>query len=328
MHISIKKVCNRIKNYIRFYTNINLKTHPVALQIEVTNICNLKCKTCPRHKLKRLQGYIDFEFYKSIIDSEKDYLETVLLFHMGEPLLHPNIHKIVNYANRNRIKTVIFTNGVLLDKKTSMNLLEAGLDLLVVSIDGMKQTFEEIRRGATYEQTLNNILTFKKLSKSYKTSIQLHYVVSSSNFNETKEFIKFFKTKKIYNIRLKKFIDTGGIGEIIGEAIVNRKKFQCMMPWREPVISWNGDVFPCCVDLLGEINLGNVKNSTVFDVWNNEKINKIRMWHKEKKFEQLKICKNCTGYCVSKGIYFITIFLSDLKMRKLISIWERIKNIF
>lgn len=103
---------------------------------------------------------------------------------MGEPLLHQDIAKMVAYASSNKIKTVIFTNAVLLDRKRSLELLESGLDLLVISIDGIKKTFEDIRRGATFEQIISNIFTFRELCADYKTRLQLHYVVSSSNISE------------------------------------------------------------------------------------------------------------------------------------------------
>lgn len=325
---SLKKYRNRCQLYFDYLLGRSkVKGHPLSMQLEVTNHCNLNCYTCPRKKLKREKGYMSFQLFEKIIESEKDYLETVLLFHMGEPLLHPDLAKMVKYATTRKIRTIIFTNGVLLTQKKAEELFVAGLDLLVISFDGLEQdTYEEVRKGSSYHVVLDNINHAVMLCKkrNFKTKIQLHYVVSSKTRDEAKRFYDKMHKEKNLEIRMKPFINTGGMGDVISEGTKPRANYPCFMLYREPAISWDGKMFPCCVDLLGEKVLGDVTKKTVLECWNSEETQTMRRRHKNGEFINEKICSYCNAYCVHKSAYAGVIFLHDFTIRKLVSIIDGI----
>lgn len=321
--IKYKKIRNRINlccDYL--FHRSAVRGHPISMQIEVTNHCNLNCYTCPRKNLKRQKGYMDFELFKNIIISEQDYLETVLLFHMGEPLLHPNIVDMVKFSHDKGIKTIIFTNGTLLFKEKAEQLFINGLDLLVVSFDGYeKETYEEVRKGSSYDTVLENIenavIMNSELNNS--TKIQLHYVVSKKTSKETELFYKMFKKYKALDLRIKPFINTGNMGEELGEKVKPRKKYPCFMLYREPVIGWDGKMFPCCVDLLGEKVVGDINNDSIESAWNSKPMQLMRKRHNQHDFGDEPLCKYCNAYCMSKLAYIGVIFLHDYTIRKMTS---------
>ena len=109
------------KIYFNFITaKQSLDYLPVKLWIETTSRCNLSCTLCPNKDLDGEQkGDMDLDLYKKIIDEAKDFVYEVNLFHRGEPLLHPDIIDMIEYAKKSGLKTRIHTNGVLLNEELS-----------------------------------------------------------------------------------------------------------------------------------------------------------------------------------------------------------------
>ena len=117
---------------------------PAHLKIELTSYCNLKCKVCPSRIMKRGEGFIDPNLFKSIIDQTK---KTEFIYHhfMGESLFHPNVFELINYSKQKGIKTGLSTNATILDKEKAKEMIKSGLDFLVISFDGgSKETYDKI----------------------------------------------------------------------------------------------------------------------------------------------------------------------------------------
>src|SRR6056297_1419261 len=99
------------------------------IYIEPTADCNLNCKTCLRNAWKEEIGHMDLNIYKKLINDLKEFedLKRISFWGIGEPLYHPEIVKMVEMASQLSVKTQIITNGLLLDKNMSEQLLKAGL---------------------------------------------------------------------------------------------------------------------------------------------------------------------------------------------------------
>ncbi len=85
----------------------------------------------------------------------------------GEPLLHPHILAMIREANGKGIRTSLITNGVLLSPEMSKSLIEAGLDMLWVSIDGARpESYADVRLGAKLPQVIENLEHLQDIRKS------------------------------------------------------------------------------------------------------------------------------------------------------------------
>ena len=73
-----------------------------------------------------------------------------------------------------------------------------------------------------------------------------------------------------------------------------RRYFPCSHLWSSMVIRWNGDVVPCCRDLLSGIVLGNVNDESLSDIWNGKNLIALRKKQKEFRYHEIPICKNCS----------------------------------
>ena len=137
-----------IHDRIELKNELPLRT-PYVIHIDPCDTCNFKCKFCPsgnRELMKKTtgRGYgpMDFEVYKRIIDSLKEFpdkIRVIRLYKEGEPLLNPRLADMVRYAKESgyceRVDTT--TNASMLTHERSLALIEAGLDRLNISVEGI-----------------------------------------------------------------------------------------------------------------------------------------------------------------------------------------------
>lgn len=265
---------------------------PLHLDIETTNACNLKCPMCGRNWMEEKLGYIDWNLFVKIIDeAAKHHLSSIKLNYRGEPLLHPDISKMVKYAKEKGILEVQFnSNGVLLNEKKAKELIEAGLDRIIFSFDGAtKETYEKIRRGAIFEKVVNNIKNLVSLrnEKGLKRPlVRVQMVKMPENKKEVEDFIRFWLP--IVN-RAAVSTERNPLGAKKKEI----EHFPCSQIWQRLMICWDGEVRMCCGDWYGEYVLGNVKEKSIYDIWQGRKLDRVRKLHSQGNFDKLPLCARC-----------------------------------
>ena len=172
---------------------------PFTISIEPTNKCNLKCLECPtgNETSKRKTGYIDIDLYKKIIDEVKDYTIYQMLYFQGEPFLHPDIFKLIKYADDNKIITSTSTNGHFLNTENNERIIQSGLKKLIISVDGTTQdTYEKYRVGGKLETVLNGIedlILIKRKLKSKYPLIIIQFLVFKHNEHQLKETLEILE---------------------------------------------------------------------------------------------------------------------------------------
>ena len=139
-------------------------THLKKVYVEPTNRCNLDCRTCMRNSWDEPLGQMSRETFARIIEGLKRFSPspTVFLGALGEPLSHPDILDMVAQAKALGSSVEMITNGTLLTKDLSKKLIDAGLDMLWVSLDGATpESYGDVRLGALLPEVLANIRTFR-----------------------------------------------------------------------------------------------------------------------------------------------------------------------
>ena len=142
---------------------MHLPTQLKKLYIEPTSQCNLDCRTCIRNTWDEPQGMMSEEVFSRVIEGLKSFspLPTVFFGGFGEPLFHPHIIDMVARVKALGASVELITNGTLLSKNVSLELLKAGLDVLWVSLDGATpESYADIRLGAALPQVLENLAAF------------------------------------------------------------------------------------------------------------------------------------------------------------------------
>ncbi len=169
---------------------------PTELQVEVTGACNLACRMCLvryRPKLGKTEGAMCFHTFKGLVD-ELPSLEKVTLQGLGEPLLAPDLLRMVEYAAARDIRIGFNTNGTFLTRKKSERLVAAGLDWLNVSLDGATAaTYESIRDGSDFARVRENVLDLVDVMRAHdaeRPTVSLVFVAMRRNVRELPELVR------------------------------------------------------------------------------------------------------------------------------------------
>jgi MoaA/NifB/PqqE/SkfB family radical SAM enzyme len=134
---------------------------PDELYIEVTNRCNLRCRTCPQF-FGMAERFHDLAWEQFLeITDQAPRLRRVVLHGIGEPLLNPNLGRMVRHLKARGVYVLFNTNGLLLRGRKAQDLATSGLDELRVSIDGgTPQTYMAVRGVDGFRRILGNLRRF------------------------------------------------------------------------------------------------------------------------------------------------------------------------
>jgi MoaA/NifB/PqqE/SkfB family radical SAM enzyme len=139
---------------------------PVCAYLEVTNRCNLLCTTCPR-TYEELEPPADmsWDLFTSIVDQLPE-LARVVLHGVGEPMLVPNLPRMVKYLKERGVYVLFNTNGTVLSERNGRALIDAGLDELRVSLDASnRESFKAIRGRDYFGRIVRNVRAFRELQE-------------------------------------------------------------------------------------------------------------------------------------------------------------------
>lgn len=255
---------------------------------------------CPNKDLKKEdRGYMDETLYNKIIDEACHFVFDINLAHRGESLLHPRLVDMILYAKESKLYTRLHTNGSLLTEDLSRKIIGSGLDRLSFSFDGnSKEAYERIREGGDFDKTTQNIIRFLEIkqvtkSKTPETSIEVINFESLPDAElkaEKKRFQSRFK-----NLPLDSFVskDMHNWAGEIEKAREHDNYSVCPFPWNALVIFWDGAVLPCTQDFFGQYIVGNVKDSSLEEIWNGENMYALRQRLKEQDLAEMPTCSNC-----------------------------------
>jgi MoaA/NifB/PqqE/SkfB family radical SAM enzyme len=132
--------------------------------IEVTNACNLECRTCIRNSWGESPGWMSARTFDRIAADlgKVSPAPSVFFGGFGEPLSHSNILGMRAAVKAAGAKAELITNGTLLTSEMSRRLIEAGLDRLWVSLDGARpESYADIRLGAELPKIVANVAAFR-----------------------------------------------------------------------------------------------------------------------------------------------------------------------
>jgi len=283
--------------------------YPNNIMIEVTNACNLQCKMCYHKHMRRKAGFMSENLYRKVIDKASNLgIENVGLYTTGESFLHPQIFDFIKIAKNKNIKYVyITTNGNALNEYKIKKIIDSGLDSIKFSIDSAtKETYENIKIGASWDKLLNNIKLLKKLrdESNSKLKIFASFLITKGNYNDLFKYNSIFKD--LIDETLFSFVDSQA-GQVDANSMIpdeikeklnklvgsSNETFPCGMLWHRFIVNYDGTLTICCIDFDGKLIYGDLNNSTLKECWNNKKMQNFRKIHREKKFKLLPLCCDC-----------------------------------
>jgi radical SAM protein with 4Fe4S-binding SPASM domain len=289
---------------------------PISIAIEPTTACNLRCPECPSglRSFTRNTGNIEFSLFKKIIDELHTHIFYLTFYFQGEPYIHQKFLEMVAYASSKKIFTTTSTNAHFIDSETAKNTVLSGLNCLIISIDGVTQeTYTQYRKGGELEKVIEgtkNILYWKKKLNSTYPLVYFQFLVVKPNeheINKIKELSKelgvdklLFKTAQFYSFengnalmpanekysRYKK-------NKLEKYQLKNKLGNHCWKLWHSCVITWDGNVVPCCFDKDAKHVMGNIKKNKFENIWKNSLYQQFRSSLLRSR-KDIDICKNCS----------------------------------
>ena len=263
---------------------------PDIIQIESTNLCNAKCVFCPRDEMHRRQGVMDFDLFTKVVDECAELgITHVRVHNYGEPFLDKGLVEKVRYAKSKGIAEVgMISNGSLITEEIAQGMIDAGLDAINISMDAAgKEVFERTRLHLDFDTVIGNVRTLARLrEKSGRKRPRLILsFVRQNNSTEEQAFIAHWRKKadKIHVTDLHNWA-----GTLNQESDV---RFPCYRPWLTFTVLWDGRVSLCCADFDGREVLGDLRTSTIKDIWNGPAYRKVRHAHLD--HGGPSICQSC-----------------------------------
>ena len=302
--------------YSRLTSSSNLWGLPVSIAVEPTTSCNLRCPECPSglRSFTRPTGMLDLDVYTKMLDELHHVLWYLILYFQGEPYLHPQFFELIELASERNIYTATSTNAHYLTTENARKTVASGLDRLVISIDGTTQeTYESYRIGGKLDRVISGtkeIIRWKKEMGKSTPYIIFQFLVVKPNEHQVPEIKKLasslgvdrvaLKTAQIYhyqngsplipdNPKYSRYRKKGD-GKY---HLKNQLLDQCWKMWHSCVMTWDGQVVPCCFDKDASHPMGDMKTDRFKDLWYGEKYVKFRSALTNAR-SKIDICSNCT----------------------------------
>ncbi|MEN6488922.1 MAG: radical SAM/SPASM domain-containing protein [Smithella sp.] len=303
----------------RLETVIPLDT-PFEVQLAIANVCNFRCGYCPcstpdlLKKNNVRKGVMDFTLYTKIIDDLDEFPHKIKILRLvkeGEPLLNKRFVDMVRYAKKKQPSVILdtTTNASLLTPELSDAIIDAGLDKIFISLQGMTAEVYKKFAGVTvdFNHLLENIIYFCKNRQQCKVYIK----VPDIGVNEL-EKEKFFNLFDRYadEMFIEHIIPTwpdfdishikkdDGIG-YYGDPVYPHYIKVCPTIFYNLNVDFNGGIAPCPLDWAHLTRLGDVKEQSLYKLWNGKKLNALRRQHLAGKRQLHPLCGKCVTleYC-------------------------------
>lgn len=300
---------------------------PLSAHIDVCSICNFRCSFCFQADVKAMKDVglkrdkMPVELFKKIVDDLKEFdvkLKKVKIGNHGEPTLHENLPAMIEYVKKSEVTEIVelFTNGSKLNPTLNSAIIDAGLDRINISLEGLSdERYLEIAGvKVNMQEMVQNIAHLYRVRKDCKIYIKIADQTSSLDKNNPKHFVLneeereyFFKTfgDICDEIFIEKVVpqwaetqlekqnqveDTGMYGQKI-------KKYKEICPFTFMYLHFNcdGTTSPCTLDWPRKVVIGNAYNESVKDIWNGESLRNLRIAMARGQRNCINFCNHCSA---------------------------------
>jgi radical SAM protein with 4Fe4S-binding SPASM domain len=291
---------------------------PVIAQVEPANFCNLECPLCLTTSITRSRprALLPFSTFTNFMDEVGDRLLLLIFWNWGEPFLNPDFFRMVAYAKAKGVVVHTSTNGNLpLTRERAEELVDSGLDSLVMAVDGSTQdTYAKYRKGGSLETVIANtrmILSVRKLKNSQTPRINMRFVVMQHNEGEIDATRSLARELGVDYFTLKTVDMPSVRGKDLDKDFAPERSkyrrysydeqsfarqtrpFTCMRPWKRITMDALGEIIPCEYDYKNVHSFGSAAQLGALDAWKSAAAHRFRknfnLGHND-----TYLCRNCT----------------------------------
>lgn len=294
---------------VRLETVVPLRT-PFSVHLDICSLCNFRCNFCFQADTQAIKenhlqrGYMQWDMFEKIVGdlcAFEDKMKKIKIGLHGEPTLHPELPKMVRYIRDKDICDTLemFTNGSLLNPELNLALVDAGLQRINISVEGLTaETYKDVTGvSLDYEKFLDNIRHLYENRKQLKIYIKIVDVGFTEEDKKT-----FYNT--FGNICDEIFIehivpqwahtnkfDLDEVG-MYGQKIT-KYKYVCPFLFMYMHYNYDGTVSGCTLDWARRVLIGDANNDSAVEIWNGNKLKQLQITNLEKKREEIPFCGDC-----------------------------------
>lgn len=290
---------------------------PFTFLVAPSHICNLRCQYCSqgdkRDELIK-EGFkfelMKFDVFERFVDQLAEFpdkLKLIFFSGMGEPLVHKQLPEMVALLREKDVteRIEIFTNGLLLTEELTHALVDARLSRIRVSLQGLSsQKYKEVAgTEADFDELRYKLAYFYK----HRKQCELYIKVIDSALEPGEEEIFYDMFRDVCDqMYVERFVPYQlGMGDhnqtantettVYGDPILNADV--CPEPFFNWQMGLEGEIYPCCpLGMPESFALGNVKETTILEMWNGDKAREFRLQHLRKERSQHPVCSRCRCY--------------------------------
>lgn len=273
---------------------------PLQIDLFAVDVCNLKCPMCQRQSYIPGKGYMDFGLTKKILDQAAEYgLYAFNFAGLGEPTLHPQLFEIIRYAKDKGITDVnMHTNGTRLGHDFNGQLINSGLDRLIVSLDSAdKERYESIRVGAKFEkvyEAVEDLIRQRNAHPRTRPHIKVNFIeMDEDDPSEKERFISYWGNKA-NRIGILRYLDCKDDERLYHKGNYEQdENFCCPELWRRMTILSDGTATLCTRDMKKKYIIGDTAGETITEIWRGERMQYARDLHRQGRFKEIDLCSDC-----------------------------------
>ena len=286
---------------------------PFIINVDPSDVCNFQCKFCPTGDRElmgktpgRNHGIMNFELFKKIVDDISKFdksIKVLRLYKDGEPLLNPRLAEMIKYAKESRCADRIdtTTNGILLNPKTNIDIIEAGLARINISIEGVnaKQYLEFSKCKIDFENLVANVRHLYENKKQCEIIVKICGDILSED--DKNKFYEIFGniSDGIYVEHVMacwpefelKGVEVNQEVSLYGQQI--KEVTVCPYVFYSFSINSDGSVSACFLDWSRKLIIGDVKHESVMNIWKGSRLLDYQKMFLTRKRKEHMVCRNC-----------------------------------
>jgi radical SAM protein with 4Fe4S-binding SPASM domain len=290
---------------------------PALIQLQTINACNASCVMCPYPLFKKEfpRGRMDDALFDKIIEeiAERPEVRAFVPMLQNEPFLDKKLFdRIARFkqVTRGRVEVELVTNGAFLTPDAIERIREVELDVLDISLDAVsKATYERIRIGLDFDEVIAGVERVID-AQLPRTSVFVRMVKLRDNAHEVRRFAARWRARGIpvfvytannrvgalpeFDDKLRLTHQQVPLLDRIGRRAARAWLGHCPAPFATTDILHDGTVLLCAHDWARKEILGNVRDQTIAEIWNGERMRKIRAAVHQRAYETLPACRTCS----------------------------------
>ena len=270
-----RKYVNLAQAYIAYLLgSVEISSMPAFLRVEICRYCEIDCLYCYPAKVQLLYP---LEAYKQLIDQFKDFLFSVSLYDIGEPLHNPQVFDYIRYAHQNKVGTVISSSlSFERDDDYWNSLATSGLDYMIVAIDGItREVYNHYRRNGQLDLVMSNLKKLLAFRNKAHARLFIEWQMIDFAWNRPEQSQAREMASQLGCDRF----------EIIAEATQPRKRYDeestirnrsCLLPYILFFVTANNRVRLCYKIYHHDMCIGSLSDNTFAEIWNGSEIARVR----------------------------------------------------